>query len=218
MTGNVLVATAACPPLTPFRSKPSAARAGGMCSNYRLIERVPAEELFEGLDAPEGWPNFEPRTDIRITDRAPIVRVGQTGAFELLQRRWSWPGPGGKPVYNFRSEGREFRRGRCVILADGFYEFTAHTDPKSKRKHKWLFTLKDSPWFGVAGLWRDDPTVGEAFTMLTCEPSRDVAPYHNRSIVVLPPADCIRWLDPAVPEREVLKPLPAGSLAVEQVA
>ena len=136
---------------------------------------------------------------------------------ELVQRRWSWPGPDGKPVYNFRSEGREFRSGRCLILADGFYEFTAHSDPKSKRKHKWLFTLKDQPWFAIAGLWRSDPAVGAAFTMLTCEPSPDVAPYHSRSIVVLPPADCAGWLDDTVPAGNLLKPPPAGSLAVEQV-
>jgi putative SOS response-associated peptidase YedK len=188
-----------------------------VCSDYRLIERVPAEELFDGLEAPEGIPNFEPRADIRITDRAPILRRAENGAAELVQRRWSWPGPGGKPVYNFRSEGRQFRSGRCLILADGFYEFTAHSDPKSKRKHKWLFTLKGEPWFAIAGLWRTDPAVGEAFTMLTCEPSPDVAPYHNRSIVVLPPAECSRWLDPATAERDVLRPLPEGSFGVEQV-
>jgi putative SOS response-associated peptidase YedK len=188
-----------------------------MCSDYRLIERVPAEELFDGLETPEGMPNFEPRLDIRITDRAPIVRLSHTGAPELVQRRWSWPGPGGKPVYNFRSEGRQFRSGRCLILADGFYEFTAHGDPQSKRKHKWLFTLKGEPWLAIAGLWRTDPAVGEAFTMLTCEPGPDVAPYHNRSIVVLPPAECARWLEPATAERDMLKPLPAGSFEVEQV-
>ena len=190
-----------------------------MCSDYRLLERVPAEELFPALLSPEGIPNFEPREDIRITDRAPIVRAasGGAGATELVQRRWSWPGPAGKPVYNFRSEGRELARGRCIILADGFYEFTAHQDPKSKRKHKWLFTLKDVPWFGIAGLWRNDPGVGEAFTMLTCEPSPDVAPYHDRSIVVLPPADWARWLDPAIASRELLKPLPEGSFVVTQV-
>jgi putative SOS response-associated peptidase YedK len=188
-----------------------------MCSNYRLIERVPAEEMFDGLVAPEGIPNFEPRADIRITDRAPIVRLGPTGAAELVQRRWSWPGPGGKPVYNFRSDGREFRSGRCLILADGFFEFTAHSDPKSKRKHKWLFTLTGEPWFAIAGLWRNDPAVGEAFTMLTCEPAPDVAPYHNRSIVVLAPNHWSRWLDPGVPAREMLTPLPAGSFTVEQV-
>src|SRR5436305_5908987 len=187
-----------------------------MCSDYRLLERVPAEMLFPTLLHPEGIPNFEPREDIRITDRAPILRAatGESGAVELLQRRWCWPGPGGKPVYNFRSEGREFPRGRCVILADGFYEFTAHGDPRSKRKHKWLFMLNGEPWFGIAGLWRSDDAVGEAFTMLTCPPAPDVAPYHNRSIVVLPPADWTRWLDPAVPARELLRPLPAGSFTV----
>lgn len=188
-----------------------------MCSDYRLIERVPAEELFDGLRAPEGLPNFEPREDIRITDRAPIVRIGQAGAPELVQRRWSWPGPAGKPVYNFRSDNREFSSGRCLILADGFYEFTAHADPKSRRKHKWLFTLTGQPWFAIAGLWRTDPAVGEAFTMLTCPPAPDVAPYHDRSVVVLPPAEWRRWLDTAVPAREILQPLPAGSFTVVQV-
>jgi len=191
-----------------------------MCSDYRLLERIPAETLFPGLLHPEGIPNFEPREDIRITDRAPILRAasGQSGAVELVQRRWSWPAPGGKPVYNFRSEGRDFTRGRCVILADGFYEFTAPADPKAKRKHKWLFTLKGEPWFGIAGLWRRDDAVGEAFTMLTREPGPDVAPYHSRAIVVLPPADWARWLDPAVPAHDLLKPLPAGSLRIEQLA
>jgi len=191
-----------------------------MCSDYRLLERIPAETLFPGLLHPEGIPNFEPREDIRITDRAPILRAaaGQSGAVELVQRRWSWPAPGGKPVYNFRSEGRDFTRGRCVILADGFYEFTTPADPKAKRKHKWLFTLKGEPWFGIAGLWRRDDAVGEAFTMLTREPGPDVAPYHSRAIVVLPPADWARWLDPAVPAHDLLKPLPAGSLRIEQLA
>jgi putative SOS response-associated peptidase YedK len=190
-----------------------------MCSDYRLLERVPAEDLFPALLSPEGIPNFEPREDIRITDRAPILRAASAfaGAVELVQRRWSWPGPGGKPVYNFRSEGRDLSRGRCLILADGFYEFTAHSDPKSKRKHKWLFTLKDAPWFGIAGLWRNDPNIGEAFTLLTCAPAPDVAPYHNRSIVVLPPADWARWLDPTIPSGELLKPLPAGSFEIAQV-
>jgi putative SOS response-associated peptidase YedK len=59
--------------------------------------------------------------------------------------------------------------------------------------------------------------VGEAFTMLTAPPGPDVAPYHNRQIVVLPPSDFARWLDPAVPAAEVLRALPEGSLEVEQI-
>ena len=74
---------------------------------------------------PEGKPNGPAREDIKITDVAPIVRSveGERGSGELVNRRWGWPGPRGKPVYNFRSEGREFTSNRCLILADGFYEF-----------------------------------------------------------------------------------------------
>jgi putative SOS response-associated peptidase YedK len=168
------------------------------------------------LRFPEGLPNLAPLESVRITDPTAIVRSGEDGA-ELVVRRWSWPGPGGKPVYNFRSEGRQFTSGRCLVIADGFYEFTAHSDPKSRRKHKWLFTKADEPWFCIAGLSRPSP-VGEAFTMLTTEPGPDVAPYHGRQIAVLNRGDWSRWLDPAVPAEDLLLPLPAGALRVEQVA
>ena len=195
-----------------------------MCNDYRLkvdIETIRRDfpDMRVKIRFPEGIPNLQPRDDIRITDTAPIVRAaaGEEGLADLVQRRWSWPGPGGKPVYNFRSEGREFSSGRCLIVADGFYEFTQHTDPKSKRKHKWLFTKTDEPWFCIAGLWRSSAEVGEAFTMLTMEPGPDVAPYHSRQIAVLDRERWADWLDPRVPAREVLRALPAGTLAVEQV-
>ncbi|MDP8912450.1 MAG: SOS response-associated peptidase [Pseudomonadota bacterium] len=168
------------------------------------------------LRFPEGLPNLAPLDSIRITDPTAIVRIGEDGA-ELVVRRWSWPGPNKKPVYNFRSEGRQFTSGRCLIVADGFYEFTAPADPKQKRKQKWLFTKKGEPWFCIAGIWRKTPEVGEAFTMLTTEPGADVAPYHNRQIAVIDRSEWARWLDPAVPAGELLRPLPAGSLEVEQV-
>jgi putative SOS response-associated peptidase YedK len=196
-----------------------------MCNDYRV--RVPLDKIRQDFSDikirirfPEGIPNLQPRDDVRITDAAPIVRgaTDEAGAADLVQRRWSWPGSGGKPVYNFRSDKREFTSGRCLIVADGFYEFTAHTDPKSKRKHKWLFTKADEPWFCIAGIWRATTDVGEAFTMLTTEPGPDVAPYHNRQIVVLNRADWARWLDPRNSAKELLKPLPAGSLNVEQVS
>ncbi|MBB5576229.1 SOS response-associated peptidase family protein [Rhizobium paranaense] len=90
-----------------------------------------------------------------------------------MQRRWSWPGPNKRPVYNFPSEGREFASNRCLIVADGFYEFTGPEDPKKKRKDKWLFTKKDELIFCIAGIWRDTPEVGKAFTMLTMAPGPD---------------------------------------------
>ena len=57
---------------------------------------------------------------------APVVRLRGDGRPAHVQLRWSWPGPGGKPVYNFRSEGRRFAQGRCLMPADGLYEFNDH--------------------------------------------------------------------------------------------
>jgi len=195
-----------------------------MCNDYRLeVDAAAIAEDFEDLKIKisfsEGVPNIQARSDIKITDVGAIVRTATAGrgAGDLVQRRWSWPGPGGKPVYNFRSDGREFASGRCLIVADGFYEFTKPEDPKKKLKDKWLFTKKGEPLFCIAGIWRADPKVGEAFTMLTMEPGPDIAPYHDRQIAVLNRADWADWLDPSVSARQILKPLPAGSLRVEQV-
>jgi putative SOS response-associated peptidase YedK len=69
-----------------------------------------------------------------------------------------------------------------------------------------------------AGLWRPLPDgAGEAFTLLTTEPGPDVAPIHDRQMVVLERTDWLAWLDRTRPEAELLRPLPQGSLAVEQV-
>jgi putative SOS response-associated peptidase YedK len=193
-----------------------------MCNDYRShvdldTIRQDFNEIHIRIRFPEGAPNLEPRDDIRITEAAPMIRAGkEPGTADLVQRRWSWP-ERAKPVYNFRSENREFTTGRCLIVADGFYEFTPHTHPKSKKKHKWLFTKADAPWFCIAGLWRTTE-VGEAFTMLTTKPGPDVAPYHDRQVVVLDPADWARWLDPMQSAKTILKPLPSGGLRVQQVA
>jgi putative SOS response-associated peptidase YedK len=190
-----------------------------MCNLYTQSKSVDeVARIFRDLQMPlvfpEGSPNFAPR-DIAITDPGAIVRAGELGGYELVVRRWSWPAPNGKPVYNFRSDGREFGSGRCLIIADGFYEFTAPADTKAKRKDRWLFTVPGAAMLGIAGLTRIDPAVGEAFTMLTTEPGPDVAPYHGRQIAVLPPERWSAWLNPAVPARDLLQPLPAGSLAVQ---
>jgi putative SOS response-associated peptidase YedK len=163
---------------------------------------------------PEGLPNMAPLDGFRITDSTTIIR-GDTTQAELVTRRWSWPGTGGKPVYNFRSDGRTLNQGRCLIPVDQFYEFTAPADPKQKRKDKWAFRLAGHEWFCIAGLWRTDPAVGEAFTMLTCPPGPDIEPYHGRQVVVLGRDDWARWLDPAIPSGELCRPLPAGSLTVQ---
>jgi len=191
-----------------------------MCNDYRLEVSIASimedfEDIEISIDVPEGTPNVEAREDIRITDMAPIVRSAEGGRGQLVNRRWSWPGAGGKPVYNFRAEGRKFDSGRCLILADGFYEFTQPQNPKQKRQDKWLFTMAGHRWFCIAGIWRESP-VGEAFTMLTLDPGEDIAPYHNRQIVCLPRERWAAWLDPTVPAQDVLGVLPRGSFDVER--
>lgn len=195
-----------------------------MCNDYRLEVEIASimedfDELEINIEVPEGIPNVAPRADIKMTDVAPIVRsVESPGrAGELVNRRWSWPGPTKKPVYNFRSEGREFTSGRCLILADGFYEFTKPEDPRQKRQDKWLFTITGHRWFCIAGIWRSHPEVGEAFTMLTMDAGEDIAPYHHRQIIPLAREQWADWLNPEVPARDVLTYLPKGSLAATRV-
>ncbi|PKA44155.1 DUF159 family protein [Rhizobium sullae] len=195
-----------------------------MCNDYRLkVDVATIVEDFADLKIKirfgEGAPNLEPRDDIKITDVGPIVRTVDDvrGEGELVQRRWSWPGQNKRPVYNFRSDGREFTSNRCLIVADGFYEFTDPTEKEKKRKDKWLFTKKDEPIFCIAGIWRETKDVGEAFTMLTMEPGPDIAPYHDRQIVILARDAWADWLDPSVPAKSLIKPLSPGMLHVEQV-
>jgi putative SOS response-associated peptidase YedK len=195
-----------------------------MCNDYRLMVDVASivedfADLKIKIRFSEGSPNIQAREDIKITDMGPIIRsfAGAPGEGDLLQRRWSWPGRNKRPVYNFRSDGREFTNNRCLIVADGFYEFTDPAEKGKKRKDKWLFTKRNEPIFCIAGIWRETKDVGEAFTMLTMEPGPDIAPYHDRQIVILERETWADWLDPTVPARDLIKPLSAGSLLVEQV-
>lgn len=193
-----------------------------MCNDYRLeVDIASIADDFEGLeiniDMPEGAPNVPAREDIRITDMAPIVKSSDgAAAGSLVNRRWSWAGPRGKPVYNFRSEGRDFITNRCLVLCDGFYEFTDPADPKQKRLDKWLFTLKGHRWFCMAGVWREVEG-GEAFSLLTMDAGPDIAPYHHRQIIPLARDQWADWLDPRVPSGDILGWLPEGSLDVTQV-
>jgi putative SOS response-associated peptidase YedK len=181
-----------------------------MCNEFRL--KLPLDTLvdeFSQLSIPIHWaggaPNLEPRDSIRPTDPAPVI-IGALEGPELKQLRWGFAQLKGGPLINFRSDGRRFPNGRCLIPADGFYEFTGPKAPKSK----WLFTATDNELFCIAGFVRD-----ERFTMLTMEPGPDIAPYHNRQIVILPRSQWAEWLGPSPDMR--IPALPAGSLSVVQI-
>src|SRR3546814_16392045 len=113
-----------------------------MCNDYRLeVDIASIAEDFDDLQIkikmPEGAPNVPAREDVRITDMAPIVKASDGAAVgELVNRRWSWPGQGGKPVYNVRSEGRDLGAQRCLVLFAGFYYITEHPAPAQKPLEK----------------------------------------------------------------------------------
>jgi putative SOS response-associated peptidase YedK len=69
---------------------------------------------------PTAAPNLEPRDNIWPTETAPVFRQRDQGV-ELVQLRWGFPPA--RPVINFRSEGRRFPKGRCLIPASHFFEF-----------------------------------------------------------------------------------------------
>lgn len=190
-----------------------------MCNLYRLdsnpdtVRRLFAE-IGMVLEFPEGIPNLQPR-DIRITDRAPVVRfAADRGVAELVERRWSWPSPSGKPVFNMRSDGREFGKDRVLVVANGFYEHTKPADPKQKRKDCWLFEPAGDQTFAIAGLLRTQADGSEAFTLLTVPPGPEVADYHDRQIALLSPPQWRAWLDGSARSVDALGPSAAGSLSV----
>lgn len=186
-----------------------------MCNNF--ASHVSADQIAATLDH-QGRPlrfgqsavlNIEPRDDIRIGDPAAIVTWRDGPVLQIAP--WAWRGPQGRQVFNFRSEGREFAgSARCLIPADAFYEFT-EAEPGQKRKTKWRFTMTGDDWFWIAGIVKDG-----AWAMLTTEPGPDIAPYHDRQIVVLDQARGVGWLDLRRPQGELLVPSPAGSLNVEK--
>lgn len=198
-----------------------------MCNE--VARRISLQTLRDGftdagvaLGFPEGLPNMAPLDSVRITDPTLIVRacVGGEDGGEAVTRRWSWPGNGGRPVYNYRSDGRDLKVGRCLMPIDAFFEFTAPQDG-AKRKTRWAFAHGHEPSFALGGLWRTGvllggDLVGEAFTLMTCPPGPDVAPYHPRQMVVVERHDWAGWLSGDTPSAAVAVPLPAGTLSVDR--
>lgn len=199
-----------------------------MCASYEA--KFSVTQLVEAFDRhgaplvfPRGLPNIEPVDEVRPTDIAQAIRATDAAAVELVPMRFGFRGParpGGTarppPVINFRSEGRSFGNGetsgRALIPASGFYEFTGDKYPKTR----WRLRGADGGFLALAALWRagrdGDP---DAFSLLTAEPGPDVAPYHTRGVIPLPPALWADWLFDRRPAETLLAPPPAGTLVAE---
>ena len=117
-----------------------------------------------------------------------------------------------------------FKYKRCLILADGFYEWKAH--PVKKTKTPYYIHMTDRKPFAFAGLWDSwegpDGSSVKTCTIITTEPNELMATLHNRMPVILHPRDYAKWLDvsPQTPENllPLIKPFPADAMSAHPVS
>jgi putative SOS response-associated peptidase YedK len=199
-----------------------------MCGRFTMtVDPVQLREAFPWLDIREDW---TPRFNIAPTQ--PVAVVPNRGDNRLDFFRWglipSWakdPAIGNRLI-NARAETlaekasfrNAFRRRRCLVLADGFYEWK--TEAGSKRKQPMYISLKTGQPFGFAGLWEiwTSPDGSEVLscTIITTEPNALVREIHNRMPVILERDAYSVWLDPAEKQpqdlQDLLMPYPPGEM------
>ncbi len=187
-----------------------------MCGRFTLRSSPNViAEVFGLAEPPHLSPHFN------IAPSQPVAAVRQQDhqrVFVLL--RWglipSWaddPSIGSR-LANARSETaatkpsfrRAFRSRRCLIVADGFYEWQK-TDAK---KQPCYIRLKNDRPFGLAGLWerwhkQEEPI--ESCTILTTDANELMKPIHERMPVIIPPDQFDLWLDPSVKDEKALSGL-----------
>jgi len=178
-----------------------------MCGRFAFYSPHEAViRLFGVATAPE----IEPRWNIAPTQFIATVRES-AGPREVAMLYWglvpSWAKEKsiGARMINARSEtlGEKpsfrsaFRRRRCLILADGYYEWQR----SGSVKQPYFIAFDDGQPFGMAGLWERwrDPATGEPLEsccIVTTSPAPTVAHVHDRMPVIVPPDACAEWLDP----------------------
>jgi putative SOS response-associated peptidase YedK len=177
-----------------------------MCSRYSLTSPPEAVRAYFGY---RDTPNFPARYNIAPTQPIPVVRLDREGDRRFRLMRWGLlpsfvKDPKKFPtLINARAEEAltkaSFRNAmrwrRCLIPADGFYEWTG---PKAKRR-PFLLRPRAGGLIAFAGLyerWRDEQG-GEtdSVAILTCPANATVAPLHDRMPVVLRPEHFAAWLD-----------------------
>lgn len=176
-----------------------------MCARYTMV--TPADELIEEFEATLTAAELPAQYNIAPTDEAPIVVESKEGERRLGLARfgfiphWAKSAREGVKMLNARVETvattrayrDAFARHRCLVAADGFYEW--ETRGKEKLPHR--FHLGGKP-FGLAGLWAiwNDPEGARvsSFTILTRPAVGAVAPLHDRMPIVLPRDAYALWL------------------------
>jgi len=189
-----------------------------MCGRYALRSSTPRIAQLLGVETPEEIP---PRYNIAPTQPVPVCRERAGHGRELTRMRWGllpgWAREGSTryQMINARAESLDqrpafrapFRRRRCLLPADGFYEWRALRG----RRQPSFICLRDGGPFCFAGLWESRTGEGgeiiESCVIVTTTANALLAPIHERMPVILEGADYARWLDPGLTDTSLLAPL-----------
>lgn len=204
----------------------------GMCGRYTL--RTPPDRLATAFDLDEEPCDLKPR--FNIAPGSDVAVIANRGGRRVEMFRWGliphWAkDPSiGQRMINARAETAAekpsfrtpLRRHRCLVLADGFYEWQGAKAPKRPMYAR----MKSGEPFAFAGLWdtwvpADAPPL-HSCTILTTEPNAVMAPIHNRMPVILEPDAYAVWIDPERLEpadlQALLRPFPAERMEAYEVS
>ena len=214
-----------------------------MCGRFSITT---APEAMRALFEYENLPNLEPRWNVAPTQPVAVVRLAANGGRELVVMRWGlvphWAKDAsmGARMINARAETiadkpafrDAFRQRRCLVPADGFYEW--REEEEEERKQPFRIGMKGGGAFAFAGLWErwtattDVPALGagageavETFAIVTIGANDKLRPIHERMPAILAPGDYAAWLDakrcPPEQARALLRPYPAEPMAFYRV-
>jgi putative SOS response-associated peptidase YedK len=201
-----------------------------MCGRYEL--HTPIEEVARRFDAmlTDEARALPPHYNIAPTLRVPVLRQGRQGR-EIEAMTWgltpSWAKDrsGAKPI-NARAETvferpmfrNAIARRRCLLPADGFYEWRRGP----ARKQPYHIGMADGSLLALAGVWEYWAREGQEPLVSCCIVVTDanalIATIHERMPVIIAPKDYARWLDPALSDRAAIEPMLAPFPAAEMRA
>jgi putative SOS response-associated peptidase YedK len=202
-----------------------------MCGRYSITKPIDAVRRIFGV---ESAINFPPRYNVAPTQDVPVVRISETGKRELVMLRWGliprWAKDAaiGSRLINARAETitekpsfrDAFIKRRCLVVADGFYEW----QKIGEKKQPWRITLASEEPFGFVGLWErwtspDGPVI-ESATIITTNANDLCRPIHDRMPAIIAPSDQERWLvtDRSYALLDMLQPYPASEMRAYRVS
>ena len=205
-----------------------------MCGRYELHTHPAAIALAFGLAHP---PDVHARYNIAPMTDVPIVRVNAEGRRELVRMRWGlvprWakdPSIGARMI-NARGETladkpsfrMAYRRHRCLLPTDGFYEWQAARSGEHARKQPLHIGMKDGSVFAFGGLYErwlsTENEVLDTCTIVTTTANSLLQAVHDRMPMIVAPEHYARWLDPANADiADLIVPYPSAAMAYYPVS